>query len=108
MSGGPSQIDLYDYKPELVKGSGQPIPYKLPETEATVGLEDTRLLGPTSGFNHQGDCGLYMSDLLPHTARHADDLCVLRAVQADTKDQVRVDSTRRERRPDRPPIGSGS
>ncbi len=84
MSGGPSQMDLFDHKPELVKGSGQPIPYKLPETEATVGLENTRLLGPVSGFNHQGDCGLYMSDLLPHTARHVDDLCVLRAVQADS------------------------
>ena len=77
-------MDLYDYKPELVKGAGQPIPYKLPETEATVGLEDTRLLGPVSGFHHQGECGLYMSDLLPHTARHADDLCILRAVQADS------------------------
>jgi hypothetical protein len=84
MSGGPSQMDLFDNKPELVKGSGKPIPYKLPETEATVGLEDTRLLGPVSGFKHQGDCGLYMSDMLPHTARHVDDLCVLRAVQADS------------------------
>jgi hypothetical protein len=84
MSGGPSQMDLYDYKPELVKGSGKPIPYKLPEIEATVGLENTKLLGPVSGFRHAGECGLYMSDLLPHTARHVDDLCVLRAVQADS------------------------
>jgi len=84
MSGGPSQMDLFDHKPELVKGSGKPIPYQLPETEATVGLENTRLLGPVSGFKHQGDCGLYMSDLLPHTAKHADELCVLRAVQADS------------------------
>jgi hypothetical protein len=84
MSGGPSQMDLYDYKPHLAKGSGQPLPYKLPETEATVGLDSTRLLGPVSSFKHQGECGLYMSDLLPHTARHADELCVLRAVQADS------------------------
>ncbi len=84
MAGGPSQMDLYDYKPRLAKGSGEPLPYKLPETEATVGLEDTRLLGPVSGFEHRGECGLYMTDLLPHTARHADDLCVLRAVQADS------------------------
>jgi hypothetical protein len=84
MSGGPSQMDLYDHKPHLAKGSGQPLPYKLPSTEATVGLDDTRLLGPVSGFKHQGECGLYMSDLLPHTARLADDLCVLRAVEADS------------------------
>jgi hypothetical protein len=77
-------MDLYDYKRRLSKGSGEPLPYKLPETEATVGLDNTRLLGPVSGFKHQGDCGLYMSNLLPHTGRHADDLCVLRAVQADS------------------------
>jgi len=84
MAGGPSQMDLFDYKPRLTKGSGQTLPYKLPETEATVGLDNTRLLGPVSDFKHQGECGLFMSELLPHTARHADDLCVLRAVHADS------------------------
>ena len=84
MSGGPSQMDLFDYKPQLAKRSGKALPYKLPATEATVGLDNTRLLGPVSGFKHAGQSGLYMSDLLPHTARHADDFCVLRAVQADS------------------------
>ena len=84
MSGGPSQMDLFDYKPELAKRSGSDLPYKLPETEATVGLDNTKLLGNVSGFRHAGDCGLYLSDLLPHTAKHADDLCVLRAVHADS------------------------
>ena len=77
-------MDLFDYKPELANRSGNKLPYELPTTEATVGLENTRLLGPISGFKNAGDCGLSMSDLLPHTARHADDLCVLRAVQADS------------------------
>jgi hypothetical protein len=84
MSGGPSPMDLYDYKPQLARGSGSELPYRLPEIEATVGLDNTRLLGPVSGFRHAGQCGLYMSDLLPYTARHADDLCVLRAVHADS------------------------
>ncbi len=84
MSGGPSQVDLFDYKPRLANGSGAKLPYELPKTEATVGLDNTRLLGPVSGFRHAGECGLYLSDLLPHTARHADDLCILRAVQADS------------------------
>ena len=84
MSGGPSQMDLFDYKPWLAKDSGDKLPYELPSTEATVGLENTRLLGPVSGFKHAGECGLYMSDLLPHTARHADDLCILRAVHGDS------------------------
>ena len=42
MSGGPSQMDLYDYKPRLARGSGTTLPYKLPATEATVGM-DTRV-----------------------------------------------------------------
>lgn len=84
MSGGPSQMDLFDHKPQLKMNSGGDLPYKLPSTEATVGLDNTKLLGPVSGFQHAGKCGLYMSDLLPHTAKHADDLCVLRAVQADS------------------------
>ena len=84
MSGGPSQMDLFDHKPDLERLSGKELPYKLPATEATVGLENTRLLGAVSGFKHAGECGLYMSDLLPQTARHADDLCVLRAIETDS------------------------
>ncbi len=84
MKGGPSQMDLFDYKPRLVEGSGEALPYRLPNTEATVGLDNTTLLGPVSGFRPRGDCGLLMSDLLPHLGRCADDLCVLRAVQADS------------------------
>ncbi len=84
MGGGPSHMDLFDHKPQLAKGSGQKLPYELPKTEATVGLDNTRLLGPISGFKHQGECGLYMSELLPHTAKHADDLCILRGMQADS------------------------
>ena len=64
-------MDLFDYKPELAKRSGKELPYKLPETEATVGLENTRLLGPVSGFRRTGQSGLYVSCLLPHTAQHA-------------------------------------
>lgn len=84
MSGGPSQMDLFDPKPELEKRSGQALPYKLPDTEATVGLEQTKLLGPIAGFKPQGQCGLMMSEMLALTAAHADDLCVLRAVHADS------------------------
>ena len=84
MSGGPSQVDLFDYKPRLAKESGQTLPYQLPQTEATVGLENTRLLGPVSGFKQYGNCGLHMSQLWPHLGRHADDLCVLRGLHTDS------------------------
>jgi len=84
MSGGPSQMDLFDPKPELLKRTGQALPYKLPDTEATVGLDQTKLLGPIAGFEPHGQSGLMVSELLPLTGKHADDLCVLRAVQADS------------------------
>ncbi len=84
MAGGPSQVDMFDYKPRLAKQNGEPLPFSLPDTEATVGLNNTRLLGPITSFSHQGQSGLYMTDLWPHMARHADDLCVLRAVESDS------------------------
>jgi hypothetical protein len=84
MEGGPSQMDLFDHKPALAKGAGNTLPYELPNTEATVGLDNTRLLGPVSTFSHQGQCGLHMTDLLPSLAKHADDLCILRAMQSDS------------------------
>jgi uncharacterized protein (DUF1501 family) len=84
MAGGPSQMDMFDHKPRLAKENGQPLPFKLPETEATVGLDNTRLLGPISSFHHRGESGLYMTDMLPHLARCADDLCVLRGVESDS------------------------
>ena len=48
------QIDLYDYKPRLAMGSGEPLPYDLPKTEATVGLENTKLLGAGCRFQVPG------------------------------------------------------
>jgi len=84
MKGGPSQMDLFDYKPALVQGHDKPLPYKLPSLEETVGLDDTKLMGPIHGFSHRGDSGLYMSKLLPELGKHADEMCVLRAVQCDS------------------------
>ena len=92
-------MDLFDYKPRLKKEAGNTLPYALPNTEATVGLDNTRLLGPVSTFSHRGQCGLHMSDLLPGIGQHADDLCVLRAVQSDSsRICVRVHARGREGR----------
>ncbi len=84
MKGGPSHMDLFDHKPLLAKGSGGALPYQLPSIEATVGLDATRLLGPVAGFKHCGQSGLFLSEMLPQIGRHADDLCLLRAMQADS------------------------
>ena len=84
MQGGPSHMDLFDFKPRLTREGGRTLPYSLPETEATVGLENTRLLAPVAPFSRRGRCGLLMSDLLPHIGGQADELCLLRAVHSDT------------------------
>jgi hypothetical protein len=84
MAGGPSQIDMFDYKPRLKSDNGKALPFSLPDTEATVGLDNTRLFGPFTSFSHYGQSGLHMTDLWPHMARLADDLCVLRAVESDS------------------------
>ncbi len=84
MQGGPSQVDMFDYKPRLAKENGASLPFELPSTEATVGLDATKLLGPVSGFRHRGECGLYMTDLWPHVGKLADELCVLRGMVTDS------------------------
>lgn len=63
MSGGPAHLDTFDYKPQTGK---KPHP------------------GSVTPFRQYGDSGLWISDLLPETARHADRLCVLNGMHADT------------------------
>ncbi len=76
MKGGPSHLDLFDYKPELIKRSGQ---------QANLGRDTVgaKLLGPVSPFAQRGKSGLWMSDLYPQLAQHADDLCVVNSMQTD-------------------------
>lgn len=84
MAGGPSHMDLFDYKPRLEKAHGDRLPFALPANEQTVGMDNTRLLGPVAGISRHGQSGLYVSELLPNLARHADDLCVLRGMVSDS------------------------
>jgi hypothetical protein len=63
MSGGPAQLDTFDYKPQA---GSRPHP------------------GSVTEFKRRGQSGAWVSELLPHTARHADKLCVLNAMHADT------------------------
>ncbi len=79
MVGGPSPIDLFDPKPALVKWQGKPLPpsFGMPVSQFTKG--DTPLLASTRKFRKHGKSGLDMSDLMPHLATCADDLCYLRS-----------------------------
>jgi hypothetical protein len=79
MVGGPSPIDLFDPKPELLKRQGQPLPesFGKPVSQFTKG--DTPLLASTRKFAKHGQSGLEVSDLMPHLATCVDDIAFLRA-----------------------------
>ncbi|MBM3764414.1 MAG: DUF1501 domain-containing protein [Acidobacteria bacterium] len=82
MNGGPSQVDTFDYKPELTKWNGKP--YKGPLTVGSNGRAVGYLMQSPFEFKPRGKSGLMISDLFPHTSKFADDLCVIRSMHADT------------------------
>ena len=85
MAGGPSQVDTFDPKPELNRLSGQNVPHSLAANlprlkEASL----VNLMASPYRFRKHGESGLPVSELLPHIGSHADDLCVIRSMYADT------------------------
>ena len=80
MPGGPSHIDLFDPKPRLLKDNGKPLPFDKPKLEHT---KTGDLLGSPWKFSKHGEAGIDISELLPHTAKCADELCVIRSMHAD-------------------------
>jgi len=79
MVGGPSQMDLFDPKPELTRLNGQPLPpsFGKPVSQFTKG--DTPLLASTRKFQKYGNSGLEVSDLMPNLADCVDDICFLKS-----------------------------
>ncbi len=86
MSGGPSHIDLFDPKPLLNKRDGQPIPKSIIKDHkfAMIKEANPKIKGSPWKFAKHGAAGLDVSQLLPHTAQVADDLCLIRSVHTDT------------------------
>ena len=82
MNGAPSQVDTFDYKPELTKRNGQM--YKGPLTVGSNGRPVGYLMQSPFEFKPRGKSGLMISDLFPHTSKFADDLCVIRSMYTDT------------------------
>ena len=81
MAGGPSQLELFDYKPKLIELNGQPVPQSLIEGKrfAFMGSSHgTKLLGTRRAFQQHGQSGSWVSDLLPNTATIADDITVVK------------------------------
>jgi hypothetical protein len=88
MAGGPSQLELFDYKPKLQAYSDQPIPDSFISGRRFAFMdiftkEHPKLLGTTRRFNRHGQSGAWVSECLPHLAGVADDLTFVRSVATD-------------------------
>ncbi len=83
MEGGPSHMDTFDPKPELNRLAGKPIPASFKRVITAMGEYESPLLGSPRKWAQHGQSGLWMSDWVPHMAKHADDLCILRSCVAD-------------------------
>jgi Protein of unknown function (DUF1501) len=84
MAGGPSQLELFDYKPELQKYDGKACPQKLLEGKRFAFIKGVpELLAGKHPFHQHGESGCWISDLLPQTAKMADDLTVIRSMHTD-------------------------
>ena len=84
MHGGPSHVDLFDPKPDLIRYAGQPLPESFGEVMTRRKVATNPLLGPLKPFRPRGQSGLPVSDFLPKIAEHADDLCVIRSLHGDS------------------------
>ena len=78
MGGGPSQVDLFDPKPEIAKH--KKIPIKLPKI---VRDATPQCMPSPYEFRRHGESGIWMSELMPHLSRFADELCVIRSMTCD-------------------------
>src|SRR5690349_13759671 len=80
-SGGPAQQDLFDYKPLLNEKNGEPLPDSVRGRQRLTGMSANQAVLPMAGsvfkFARHGKSGAMLSELLPHTAKIADDLCIV-------------------------------
>ena len=81
MQGGPSQVDLFDPKPELTKRHMQNFTGDIKYDN--VAEASTKLFGSPWKFSRHGECGMELSELLPNLGRVADDICLIRSMHTD-------------------------
>ena len=84
MSGGPSHLDLFDPKPELIRLAGQPIPESFGTFKTRRAVAKNKLLAPVRPFRKHGQSGIEVSDFLPNIATCVDDICLLRGCHGDS------------------------
>lgn len=86
MAGGPSQFETLDPKPKLAQMHGQVMPESLTKGQPIAQLQGMKQLfcyGPQVAFHKHGDSGQMISDLLPHIAGIADEICIVRSMQTE-------------------------
>lgn len=87
MSGGPSQHDLFDYKPLLNKLNGQDLPASVRMGQRLTGMSGNQATLPLAGslfkFAQHGQSGAWVSELLPYTAKMVDELCFIRSMHTE-------------------------
>ena len=88
MAGGPSQLELFDYKPALVKLNGEPIPESFIKGKRFAFMDSSfkerrTLLGTRREFRRHGQNGMWVSDLFPHTGKVVDDLTFITTCATD-------------------------
>lgn len=87
MSGGPSQLDLFDYKPLLNERHGQDLPESVRMGQRLTGMSANQSVLPLAGsifkFARHGQSGAWVSDLLPYTAKMVDELCVIKSLHTE-------------------------
>jgi hypothetical protein len=83
MEGGPSHLDLFDYKPKLKELAGQRLPASFGQVITAMGESGSPLLAPKRTWKQHGQSGAWVSDWLPHTAGVVDDIAVVHSCWAD-------------------------
>src|SRR5262245_39738727 len=84
MAAAPSQLDLFDQKPQLAKLEGKPLPPEVIGGQRYAFIRpDAAVLGPRFQFAKHGQCGAELSEMLPNLAKVVDDICLIKSVHTD-------------------------
>jgi hypothetical protein len=87
MSGGPSQMETFDYKPALTGYRGHDLPESIRKGQRLTGMTSTQTRFPVVdsqfAFAQHGQSGAWVSELLPHTAQIVDELCIIKSMQTE-------------------------
>ena len=114
MHGGPSQLDLFDYKPDLRKRHGEELPESVRGNQRLTGMTSGQKSFPVTSslfrFSQHGHSGAWVSELLPHTGRIMDECCLIRSMhtEAINHDPAIMLFQTGHQQPGRPSFGSAS